>query len=159
MCASSSRRYSLLTLIWLVPIGIVVAFIEALGNLVTGHPRSARAAVTGWFSNLFHLRRLRASRKRAQTLRHVRDRELRELQIGSATRLGAFFAHHLHTDERLRSFGDRSRVAVDTVSDRMRGPIALALLGFVVVVLVGSRRMITGGSTGNRHPRAVAGEP
>ncbi len=51
--------YSLLTLIWLVPVGIVVGFVEALGHLFTGHPHAARAAVTGWFWNLFHLRRLR----------------------------------------------------------------------------------------------------
>ena len=140
--------YSFLTLIWLVPVGIVVGFVEALGHLFTGHPQAARAAVTGWFWNLFHLRRLRASRKRAQSLRHVRDSELRELQIGSATRLGAFFSHHLHTDDRFRSFSDRSLTAVDTVSDGMRAPAASRFLGFIVVVLVGSRTMISSGVPG-----------
>ena len=112
--------YSLLTLIWLVPFGIVVGFIEALGHLFTGRPAAARAAVTGWFSNLFHLRRLRASRKprnRSGTSRtgsRAADREHHPP--------GRLLSHHLHTDERLRSFSDRSRTAVGTVSERVRGP-------------------------------------
>jgi GT2 family glycosyltransferase len=140
--------YSLPTLLWLVPVGIVVGFVEAFGDLVTGRPRRARAAITGWFSNLFHWRALRASRKRAQTLRHVRDRDLRELQIGTATRVSAFLTHHLHTDERLHALTDRSRSAVGTVSDQMRGPAALAFLGFVVMVLIGSRGLMSGGVPG-----------
>src|SRR5439155_10215015 len=94
--------YSFLTLLWLVPFGIVVGFVEALGDLVTGHPQRARAAVGSWFANLFHVRRLRASRKRAQAHRSVRDRELRQLQIGSMTRLNDYLSHHLHTDDRLK---------------------------------------------------------
>jgi GT2 family glycosyltransferase len=140
--------YSLVTLLWLVPVGIVVSFLEALGDLVTGHPRRARAAVAGWFSNLFHLGRLRASRKRAQKLRNVHDRDLRELQIGSGTRLGVFVSHHLQTDERLRSFGDRSRSAVDAMSDRVRGPAAFAVMAFAVMVIVGSRKFISGSVPG-----------
>ncbi len=37
--------YSFLTLLWLVPVGVVVSFVEALGDLVTGRPRRARAGV------------------------------------------------------------------------------------------------------------------
>jgi GT2 family glycosyltransferase len=135
--------YSLHTLLWLVPVGIVVGFVEAVGDLVTGHPRRARASISGWFSNLFHVRRLRASRRRAQAHRSVRDRELRELQVGSVARLSAFFAHHLQTDDRLRAISDRGRTAVGTVSDGLRTPGALLFVGFVVLVLVGSRDLIS----------------
>jgi GT2 family glycosyltransferase len=140
--------YSLHTLLWLVPVGIVVGFIEAVTDLLTGHPRRARASISAWFSNLFHLRRLRASRRRAQALRTVRDRELRELQVGSVTRLSVFFAHHLNTDERLRSISDRSRTAVGTMSDGLRTPGALLFIGFVVLVVVGSRDFIGQGVPG-----------
>ena len=95
--------YSFLTLLWLVPVGVVVGFIEALGDVVTGRPRRARAAIGAWISNLVHLRSLRPARKQAQSLRQVHDRDLRELQVGSLTRLSVFFAHHVHTDERLRA--------------------------------------------------------
>ena len=140
--------YSFHKLLWLVPVGIVVGCIEALGDLLTGHARRARAAVTGWFWNLFHLRQLRASRKRAQSLRKVRDRDLRELQIGSMTRLNVFFVHRMHADDRLRAIGDRSRSAVGTVSDTLRGPAALAFLAFLVLVVVGSRDFISHGLPG-----------
>jgi GT2 family glycosyltransferase len=135
--------YSFLTLLWLVPVGIVVGCIEALGDLLTGHPRRARAAISAWITNLVHFGRLRASRKRAQAHRKVRDRELRDLQIGSITRVNAYLTLHLHTDDRLRTLGDRSRDAVDRVSDGMRAPAAIAFLAFVAVVLVGSRDLIT----------------
>ncbi len=37
------------TLLWLVPFGFVVAFVEAIGDLLTGHPRRARAGDHRWF--------------------------------------------------------------------------------------------------------------
>ena len=156
-CACSSRRTRCSRCIWLVPVGIVVGFIEALGALVTGHPRAARAALTGWFSNLFHFRRLRSSRKRAQTLRHVHDRELRELQIGSATRLATFFSHHMHTDERLRSFGDREphrsrhRVGSHARAHGVRA-VRVRCCRALRLAQAGHRR-----GAGNRHARTVAG--
>ena len=137
--------YSLHKLLWLVPVGFVVGFIEALGDVLIGRPRRARAAIGSWFTNLLHLRQLRASRRRAQGRRTVHDSELRELQVSSTARLGAFFTHHLHTDTRLRTLGDASRSAVDSVSDGMRTPAAIAFLGFLVMVVVGSRSLITGG--------------
>jgi GT2 family glycosyltransferase len=137
--------YSLRKLLWLVPIGFVVGFVEAMGDLLTGRPRRARAAIGSWFSNLLHVRSLRASRRRAQARRTVHDSELRELQVSSTARLGAFFTHHLHTDQRLRTLGDASRSAVDSVSDGMRTPAAVAFLGFLVMVVVGSRTLIRHG--------------
>ncbi len=137
--------YSFHKLLWLVPIGFVVGFVEALGELLVGHPRRARAAIGSWFSNLIHVRSLRASRRRAQALRTVHDSELSELQVSSTARLGAFLAHHLHTDTRLRNLGDASRSAVDSVSDGIRTPAAIAFLGFLALVVIGSRNLITSG--------------
>ena len=137
--------YSFVRLLWLVPLGFVVGFVEAIGDLLTGRPRRARAAIGSWFSNLLHLRRLRASRRRAQALRTVHDSELRELQVSSAARFSAFLAQHLHTDTRLRNLGDASRSAVESVSDGVRTPAAIAFLGYLVLVAIGSRELITHG--------------
>lgn len=137
--------YSFHKLLWLVPVGFVVGLVEAVGDLLTGRPRRARAAIGSWFSNLVQLRRLRASRRRAQSLRTVHDSELRELQVSTTSRLNAFLAHHLHTDTRLRSLGDASRTAVDSVSDGIRTPAAIAFLVFLALVVVGSRSLLTGG--------------
>jgi len=137
--------YSFFRLLWLVPLGFIVGFVEAIGDLVTGRPRRARAAIGSWFSNLLHVRALRASRRRAQSHRRVHDSELRELQVSSTARLGAFLTHHLHTDVRLRTLGDASRTAVDSVSDGVRTPAAVAFLGFLALVGLGSRDLITHG--------------
>jgi GT2 family glycosyltransferase len=137
--------YSFHRLLWLVPFGFVVGFVEALGDVLTGHPRRARAAIGSWFSNLLHVRRLRPSRRRAQRLRRVHDSDLRELQVSSTTRLSAFLGHHLHADTRLRTLGDASRSAVDSVSDGVRTPAAIAFLGFLVLVAFGSRTLVTNG--------------
>ena len=134
--------YSLGTLLWLIPFGFVVAIIEAVGDLVTGHPRRARAGITAWFNNVFHFRRLRASRRRAQATRHVHDRDLRELQVGTGTRLTAWFNHHVHNEGRLRSIGAASRSAVDSVSDGVRAPATIAFMVFLALVLFGSRSLI-----------------
>ncbi|MFI5045417.1 MAG: glycosyltransferase [Acidimicrobiia bacterium] len=137
--------YSLPTLLWLVPVGVVVGAVEAIGHLLTGHVRRARAEIDAWVSNLIHVRRWRASRRRAQRLRHIHDRDLRELQVGSVTRLSAFFSHHLRDDDRLHSFGSRGRVAVDSVSDGVRTPAAVAFAVFLALVLLGSRDLISQG--------------
>ena len=137
--------YSLVRLLWLVPVGFVVGFVEAIGDLLTGRPRRARAAIGSWFSNLLHVRRLRASRRRAQALRTVHDSELRELQVSTTTRLDVFLAVHLHTDTRLRNLGDASRSAVASVSDGVRTPAAIAFLGYLVLVVIGSRELIAHG--------------
>ena len=137
--------------------GIVVGLVEALGHLVDRPPAGGtrrRSRAGSRTSSTCAASARRASARRSSA--HVRDRDLRELQIGSATRLGVFFSHHLQTDERLRSFGDRGRSAVGTVSDGLRGADAFAVLGFVVVVLVGSRKFISGGVPGNRHAGALA---
>jgi GT2 family glycosyltransferase len=137
--------YSLPRLLWLVPVGIMVSFVEAIGDLFTGRPRRARAAIGSWFSNLFHLRRLGPSRRRAQQLRRVHDSELRELQVSSSARLSAFLTHHLHNDSRLRNLGDASRNAVDSFSDGVRTPAAVAFIGYFLVVALGSRGLIAHG--------------
>ena len=137
--------YSWPTLLWLVPFGVIVGFVEAFGDLVTGHPRRARAVVGAWAVNLLHPRSWRASRRRAQALRHVHDRDLRELHVGSLTRLNAFLSHRVRGDQRFRSFGARGRVAVDSVSDGVRTPAFLAFVVFLALVAFGSRDLISNG--------------
>src|SRR5262249_40314537 len=101
------------------------------------------ANVGGWVVNLTHLSSLREARRRAQARRRVRDSDLRELQVGTATRLQAFFAHHLRGDARLRTLGDASRSAVDSVSDSLPAPATPparpSLRGFPPGVVLGPR--------------------
>ena len=148
--------YSRGTLLWLIPFGFMVSIVEAIGDLLTGHPRRARAGVTAWFSNVFHFRRLRASRKRAQASRHVHDRDLRELQVGTGTRLSVWFNHHVHSEGRLRSLGAASRSAVDSVSDGVRAPATIAFMVFLGARAVRVARPDLARRPGDRHVRDLA---
>ncbi len=73
----------------------------------------------------------------------MHDRDLRELQVGTGTRLAVWFSHHMHSEGRLQSLGAASRSAVDSVSDGMRAPATIAFLGFLALVAFGSRQLIS----------------
>ena len=83
------------------------------------------------------------SPSRAEVASGARSRAA-ELQIRSTTRLSAFLSHHLHTDARLRSLGEVGRSAVDSMSDSLRAPASLAFLGFLFIVVIGSRDLVAG---------------
>ena len=158
-CACCSPRTRCSHSLWLVPVGIVVGFVEALGDLFTGHPRRARAS-----------RRPAGSRtcstcagsvrprKRAQPLRNVRDRELRELQIGSATRLDRVLRPP-PADRRAPAFVRRPeplRGRHDVGPDARPGRVRVRS-GSSCVVIVGSRKLHHRRRARNRNARAVAG--
>jgi GT2 family glycosyltransferase len=136
--------YSLWSLLWVVPIGLVLAFGEAVVSILTRRRGRARAALGAWWWNLRHLGTVRRSRSRAQKLRRIHDGELRELQVRGSAQLRDYLAHHLHTEERLRSLTEAGRSAVDAASSGARQPVAVACLVVAVLFLVGSRDLILG---------------
>jgi len=136
--------YSRATLLWVVPLALTVAFVEAILFSVTSRRRAAFAGLGAWWWNLFHRRRHRDARKRAQAQRRLHDSELHELQVGVGATLGAFLAHH-RADERMESLGDRSREAMDSAGQAMRHPASLAFVAFLVLVLFGSRNLFSQG--------------
>lgn len=136
--------YSATTLLRVVPIAVAVAFVEAIAFALTSRRAGAFAELGAWVWNLLHFRRLRPARRRAQALRRVRDRDLRELQVGASARAGAFLSQH-HADERMHSIGERGRDALASIGEFFRHPAAIALIAFFVLVIVGSRRLFSDG--------------
>ena len=155
-CACCFTSYSFLTLLWLVPVRHRrrVHRGDRRPRHRSSAPRPCRASAAG-SRTCCTFGAWRASRKRAQALRHVHDRDLRELQVGSATRLGAFFTHHLHTDDRLRSFGDaqphRGRLRVRRHAHARRDRVPRRSSRSCVV---GSRDLITERRAVDRHARS-----
>ena len=125
----------------------MVGFVEALGDLLIGRPRRARAAIGSWFSNLVHVRRLRASRQ-AGAGRCARARLASCASCRCRAPPGSARSSPTTSTPTpgCASLGDASRSAVDSVSDGMRTPAAIAFLGFLVLVVLGSRDA--------DHPRA-----
>jgi len=136
--------YSTTTLLWVVPLGLVVTFIEAIVFLPTRRRRVAGAGLGAWWWNLLHLGRVRRARRDAQSRRSIHDGDLRELQAGAGARFGAFLAHR-HADERIQSLGDRMRATSESVGDALRTPAAIALLAAFVVLIFGSRALFSQG--------------
>ena len=136
--------YSKTTLLWVVPLGLVVTFIEAIVFLPTRRRRVAGAGFGAWWWNLLHFGRVRRARRDAQSRRTIHDGDLHELQAGVGARVGAFLAHR-HADERLQSLGDRMRAGSESFGEALRTPAAIALLAAFVVLIFGSRALFSQG--------------
>lgn len=136
--------YSFATLLWVVPLGVLLSFVEAIVFLPTHRRRAAFTGFGAWWWNLFHLGRIRRARRPAQHARAIHDSELHELQVGAGARFGAFLTQH-HADDRLQSLGERGRVAVESIGEAFRTPAAYAALAVFVVLLFGSRDLFSQG--------------
>ena len=101
--------YSFLSLIWIVPFGIVVSMLEALAFMFSRRRTEAFAEARAWWWNLLRPGQVRKARRRAQKHRTVHDLDLWELQLGWTARLRSFLTHH-HADERMESIGDLSQL-------------------------------------------------
>lgn len=136
--------YSRATLLWVVPVALAVSFVEAILFSFTSRRREAFAGLGAWWWNLFHRRRYRDARRRAQAQRTIHDAELHELQVGLGASFGAFLAHH-RADERMESLGDRGRDAIGSAGELLRHPASIGFIAFLVLVLFGSRSLFSQG--------------
>jgi len=139
--------YSVATLLWVVPVGFLLALVESIVFLPTRRRREALAGLGAWFWAAFHLGNVRRARRHAQHGRSVHDAELHELQVGAGARFGTFLSQH-HADDRLRSLGDRARDAYESFAEVFRTPAATALLVVLGFVVFGSRDLFAHGVPG-----------
>jgi GT2 family glycosyltransferase len=135
---------SVRTLLWVVPVGVVVSLVEAILLTITFRRGRVRSALGAWWWNLRHLGDVRRARRRARTHRRVHDRDVRELQA-RGTRLRGFVAHHVATEDRVRSLADAGRSAVSTATAGVRQPLFALVAVLVLAWLVGSRALIGDG--------------
>jgi GT2 family glycosyltransferase len=137
------KSYSPLTLAWLVPVGVLLALVEALAYLIRGRPAQARAVVGAWLWNFRHLGSVLQARRAVQASRTVPDSDLRPLQVHGGEQLQRILTGRLHTDEALRNLGETSRSVVGAARSSMRQPISIGVLVFLFFVLLGSRDFIS----------------
>lgn len=136
--------YSALTLLWLVPVGFATAFLGALAFAVTSRRAAAFANLGAWWWNLAHWGRVRTARRHAQSLRRIHDSDLHELQVGAGEGSRDFLSQH-HAGARMELLSERSRDALESLAESLRHPAAIGFVVFVVLVLLGSRDLITKG--------------
>ncbi len=132
------------TLLWVVPLGVVASFLEAIVLTVALRRGRVRSALGAWWWSFRHFGEIRRDRRKARRGRRVEDRDLRELQVSGA-RMRGFVAQHVATDDRVRSLADASRSAVSAASVGARQPLFALAAVVALVWIIGSRRLITGG--------------
>ncbi|MEX2256673.1 MAG: glycosyltransferase family 2 protein [Acidimicrobiia bacterium] len=136
--------YSIATLLWVVPFGFVLSFVEAIVYLPTHRRRAAFAGFAAWWWAFLHLGNVRRARRHAQHGRAIHDADLHELQVGAGARFGTFLTQH-HADDRLQSLSERTRDSLEAVATLFRTPAAYGLLAVLALVLIGSRELLTDG--------------
>jgi GT2 family glycosyltransferase len=139
--------YSVLSLVWIVPFGIVASSLEAIAFMFSRRRTDALAEARAWWWNLLRPGQVRRARRRAQRFRTVHDLDLWELQLGWSERVRSFLTYH-HADERMESIGDRLRLWIDAFVDALRHPGTVAFAAFLGVLAIGSRQILTDGVPG-----------
>ena len=132
------------SLIWMVPLAVVLSVFEALAALLSGHRRRAGAAVGGWWRALRSIPAARPARRAAQSHRRVGDGDLRYLQSRGSSRVKRFMNGTLHADDRLRGLTVAGRTLTDVAAERVREPVGIAVLVFTLLVAFGSRGLLFG---------------
>jgi len=138
------KNYSALHLLRVVPQAVVATVVEAIVALVGRRGHEAREVLGAWVWNLRHFGELRALRAGVRQIRSVPDGEVRRLQARGSSRLTMYLQRRLHAEERARHLVEAGHELVESVG---RGPARAATLLLCVltlVLLVGSRNLLTG---------------
>ena len=133
--------YGRLSLIIVVPLALILTLVEAVLALAAGRPAEARYVVGAWGANLRHPGGVRAMRARVRAVREVPDRDVRDLQVRSVSRLVALFQARSSRAERLAEAARRR----GAVRRSRRGELTLyAVVAVIVVLAFGTRDLIFG---------------
>ncbi|MGZ8733678.1 MAG: glycosyltransferase [Acidimicrobiia bacterium] len=138
------KAYSALTLLWVVPIALLLGLLESAVFVASRRGARARAVFGAWIWNLRHFGELRTARRSVQASRRIPDSDLRWLQFRGSARARNYVADHVHAEARIQSLSDVSRDAVDTARSRLREPLGIALVVFAVVFVFGTREILFG---------------
>lgn len=89
--AAMLKNYALVSLLWLLPLDLILAFVRLTYLLLTRRFDGALDLVAAWGWNVVHLPGTLSRRVRAQSVRKVRDRQLRRFMESAGLRLPRWF--------------------------------------------------------------------
>jgi GT2 family glycosyltransferase len=149
--AARARLRSVVTLTgaarlwWVLPQLVAVTLIEAVAGALTGRFRDAVVSLRSMFGLVPRVGALLARRRRVASLRRIPDREVAAVQSPGSARLSGFLrSRERHVQRRLDAEEGNERRWRRTAG----GARLLALGSVVVVVLLGSRGIFSGGVPG-----------
>ncbi|MGQ0519841.1 MAG: glycosyltransferase [Actinomycetota bacterium] len=143
------KGYSTWHLVRVLPQVALLALAEIVFGLLSGHTATARDTAAAWSWNLRRASELRAARRQVRRTRRIPDAEVRRLQVRGSARFSGFLRGQLASERvRRRTRGARARqlaVAEGDEADRTIVVSVAVWAGVALVLLVGSRHLITGG--------------
>lgn len=138
--------YGVFHLVRVLPQAAVLTVVEAVAALVRGEASQARDVLGAWSWNGRHLADVWRRRRLVSATRTLPDGEVRRLQTKGSARISAYLRGELGRAGRALSLGEVGRGLTGSVSSRA-GRLALAAWAAVLVVfVVGSRDLLTGGT-------------
>ena len=139
------KSYSGAALLWIVPVAFVLSLAETLALVVTGRWARARGVLGGWWANARRPGELRSARRAVQRSRRVPDADVRDLMVRGSARVRTYVGHRLHAGARIQDVSERTRVVLDSAGSRVRSPELVGAALLALLLLVGSRELVTEG--------------
>ena len=137
------KAYGPIHLLRVVPQLALLMAVEGAVALLSGHRRVASAVVDAWRWNISRRADLRAARRTAQAQRTLKDGEVRRLQTRGSVRLSAALQGGLAAEERALGVGAAGRQLAGAMTSGGLRLTLLVWLSLVLVLAVGSRRLLT----------------
>lgn len=128
-----------------VPMAIVLTFVEAVYAVFTGRFAQAREVVGAWSWNLRRYGEIRRRRRAVNAIRTVPDSEIRAVQVPGSARVDAYLKGRIgRSEDRVSVLAGVGRAAGTLRSSSVRTSL-VAWFAVLVVLLAGSRNLLTGG--------------
>ena len=129
-----------------LPQAVLIALVEALYALLSGHPDHARDVLGAWPWNLRRAGDVRRRRKALRTTRRVKDREVRDLQVRGSARFSAFLrGQFTEREDRVATFARSGRDLAGSMRDGARQLTGAFAILLTVLVIVSSRGLLFDG--------------
>ncbi|HUR17711.1 MAG TPA: glycosyltransferase family 2 protein [Acidimicrobiales bacterium] len=134
-------------LVRVLPQVMVLAVVEVVFGLLSGHTRTASDTAGAWTWNIKRYGELREARRAVHAYRGMGDREVRRLQARGSARFSGFIRGQLASERVRRTRGVLARTQLVMRPDPTGRSRLLLVVGtaIVLVLVVGSRHLITGG--------------
>ncbi len=129
-----------------LPQAALIAVVEAVYALVSGHPGHARDVLGAWPWNLRRAGEIRRRRKALGAARRVKDGEIRDLQVRGSARFNAFLrGQFTEREDRVATFARSSRDLAGSLRDGARQLTGAFAILLTVLVIVSSRGLLVDG--------------
>jgi GT2 family glycosyltransferase len=129
-----------------LPQAALLALLEVVYAVLSGHPDQARDIAGAWPWNLRRLRAVRRRRKALRAVRRVGDKEIRALQVRGSARISAFLRGQFgDREDRVTTFARSSRDLAGAVRDGSRQLTGTFAILLAVLLVVSSRELLFGG--------------